>query len=202
MAYKQISPRPIVEGGTNATSFATTDGTTYFDGSKIAVTATGSATQLLTSNGAGMAPTYQAASGGAGMSFFSTLGVSNSDTSKNIILAIPGSKTYQTANGYSQPVNGYTATQTYTHCIIPISITCLNLYVNVAANASTTTVTITLNKNSVNTSVVVSIPALTTGTFSDTTHSVTFAAGDLLQWEMAASTTGNITGSITMAYHG
>jgi len=56
---------PIVHGGTNASSFATVDGTIYYNGSSLVTTSTGTAGQVLTSNGAGSAPTYQnAASSG------------------------------------------------------------------------------------------------------------------------------------------
>lgn len=57
-------PVTIALGGTNATSMATTDGVVYFDGTRLVTTAVGSATQVLTSNGAGVAPTFQAAGGG------------------------------------------------------------------------------------------------------------------------------------------
>lgn len=52
------NPIPIANGGTNATSFATTDGTVYFDGTRLVTTVTGSAGQVLTSGGAGVAPAY------------------------------------------------------------------------------------------------------------------------------------------------
>jgi len=54
----------VANGGTNATSFATTDGTVYFDGTRLVTTATGTAGQILTSNGAGVAPTYQTGTAG------------------------------------------------------------------------------------------------------------------------------------------
>lgn len=57
---------PIANGGTNASSMATTDGVVYFDGTRLVTTAVGTAGQVLTSNGAGMAPTFQAAGGGGG----------------------------------------------------------------------------------------------------------------------------------------
>ncbi len=62
MAYKEKSPIPIVEGGTGATSFGTTDGTVYYNGTNFITTATGTAGFVLTSGGAGVAPTYQAVS--------------------------------------------------------------------------------------------------------------------------------------------
>jgi len=51
-------PIEILKGGTNASTFATTDGTIIFDGTRLITTAVGSATQVFTSNGAS-APTFQ-----------------------------------------------------------------------------------------------------------------------------------------------
>lgn len=65
MAYKQKSAIPIKEGGTNATSMATNYGTVYYDGTRLVTTATGVAGQVLTSNGVGVAPSYQNATGGS-----------------------------------------------------------------------------------------------------------------------------------------
>jgi len=57
-------PVSIADGGTNATSMTTTDGVVYYDGTRLVTTAVGTSTYVLTSNGAGMAPSFQAASGG------------------------------------------------------------------------------------------------------------------------------------------
>ena len=51
----------IANGGTNATSMANTDGVVYYDGTRLVTTTVGTATQVLTSNGAGLAPTFQTA---------------------------------------------------------------------------------------------------------------------------------------------
>ncbi len=51
----------IANGGTNATSMTDTDGVVYYDGTRLVTTAVGTATNVLTSNGAGVAPTFQAA---------------------------------------------------------------------------------------------------------------------------------------------
>lgn len=51
-------PVVIANGGTNAITFATTDGTVYFDGTRLVTTATGTIGQVLTSGGAGVAPAY------------------------------------------------------------------------------------------------------------------------------------------------
>lgn len=55
---------PIANGGTNASSMTTTDGVIYFDGTRLVTTTAGTAGQVLTSNGAGVAPTYQVGGGG------------------------------------------------------------------------------------------------------------------------------------------
>ena len=52
---------PIANGGTNASSFTNTDGVVYFDGTGLNSTTVGTAGQVLTSNGASVAPTFQAA---------------------------------------------------------------------------------------------------------------------------------------------
>lgn len=59
LAIDITAPVSIANGGTNATSMTTTDGVVYFDGTRLVTTAVGSATQVLTSNGAGNAPTFQ-----------------------------------------------------------------------------------------------------------------------------------------------
>ena len=51
---------PIANGGTNASSMATTYGVNYYDGTRIVTTAVGTAGRPLVSNGAGVAPTFQA----------------------------------------------------------------------------------------------------------------------------------------------
>ena len=58
-------PVVIANGGTNATSFATTDGVVIYNGTRLVTLAsTGTAGQILVSNGAGVAPSFQTNSGG------------------------------------------------------------------------------------------------------------------------------------------
>ncbi len=57
-AFNSNIPIEISKGGTNATSLATTDGTLYYDGTRIVTTATGNAGFVLTSSGSGSAPSY------------------------------------------------------------------------------------------------------------------------------------------------
>jgi hypothetical protein len=64
-----------------------------------------------------------------------------------------------------------------------------------AANPHTGAGTFTLVKNGVDTDVVITVPALTTGTFEDTTHSVVVAAGDTCYWRAdtgGSSSEGNM----------
>lgn len=51
---------PMNNGGTNAGSMATTYGVNYYDGTRLVTTSVGTATHVLTSNGVGVAPTFQA----------------------------------------------------------------------------------------------------------------------------------------------
>jgi hypothetical protein len=59
MSYKRISPIPVAEGGTGSASLTNTDGVVYYDGTNLATTTVGSIAQVLTSNGTGVAPTFQ-----------------------------------------------------------------------------------------------------------------------------------------------
>ena len=58
-AWNSNIPVEIAKGGTNATSMTNTDGVCYFDGTSIVTTTVGTAGQVLTSNGAAVAPTFQ-----------------------------------------------------------------------------------------------------------------------------------------------
>jgi hypothetical protein len=66
MAYKRISPQPIVEGGTGVqsnTAYAVLCGGTSGTSPIQSIAGVGSSGQLLTSNGAGALPTFQSPSG-------------------------------------------------------------------------------------------------------------------------------------------
>lgn len=74
-------PVAISQGGTNASSMATTDGVVYYDGTRLVTTAVGTATQVLTSNGPAVAPTFQSGGGGTGgLVLLSSQTASNSAT--------------------------------------------------------------------------------------------------------------------------
>ncbi len=58
MGYKRKSPQPIIEGGTNTSSFTHLFGTAFFDGTGLNNVAPGTNGYVLTSNGIG-APSFQ-----------------------------------------------------------------------------------------------------------------------------------------------
>jgi len=66
-AINSNTPIELAKGGTNASSMTNTDGVVYYDGTRLVTTAVGTATHILTSNGVGVAPTFQAAAGGGGI---------------------------------------------------------------------------------------------------------------------------------------
>lgn len=74
-------PVAISQGGTSAATMTTTDGVVYYDGSALVTTGVGTAGQVLTSNGAGVAPTFQSGGGGTGgLVFLDSQTASNSAT--------------------------------------------------------------------------------------------------------------------------
>jgi hypothetical protein len=185
------SPVTVPNGGTGDTSFtpyAVICGGTTSTSPLQSIAGLGTAGQVLTSNGPGALPTFQnagAASGGSG--------VMGASPTTSLIAA--GATNYIAPFGDQK-----SATQADQQWAIPSAGTVSDLYVYVSANASTTDTTVTLFKNSVATTLTVTITALTTGTFSDTTHTVSVAAGDLLQWELDGATTGDVDGSIGMDF--
>jgi hypothetical protein len=91
LTISATNPIPIANGGTNATSMTTTDGVVYFDGTRLVTTAVGTAGQVLTSNGAGVAPTFQAGGGGGGG--ITTIDLDNSSSVTGSTIGLSGSDT-------------------------------------------------------------------------------------------------------------
>lgn len=192
MAYKQQSAIPIVEGGTNTQAMANAEGVIYFDGTELATTGAGTANQILTSNGGGgSAPTFQSAGGGGGShaNFFGTSGPA-------IVLNSSAQVVWTMPQGNNQTFT----TQNIPQYIIPAACTISNMYVYVIANSSSSNDTFTLNVNSVNSTLKVTTTAGMTGSFSDLTHSVSVNAGDIIQFEMSATSGGSVTGLISAQY--
>lgn len=184
----------VANGGTGDTSFTAysviTGGTTS-TGALQNVSGVGTSGQLLTSNGAGALPTWQSTSGSTGSSFLGTGG-----SPVNLITSV-GSTTWIAPFSTQNET-----TQALSQIVCPIAGTISHLYVYAASNPSTINCTFTLNKNSANTALVATVTALTTGVFSDTTHSVSVAAGDLIQFECSAAATNGIQGSIVAKFVG
>jgi hypothetical protein len=90
------NPVSIAQGGTGASSMATTNGVAYYNGTDLVVTSAGTAGQVLTSNGVGSAPTYQAGSStGQSMVFLASQTVTTNTANVQFILS-----NYATYNQY------------------------------------------------------------------------------------------------------
>lgn len=92
LAYTLSTPVSVANGGTNASSLTTTNGTLYFDGTRVVTTTTGTSGQVLTSNGAG-APTYQNASSGG----ISTLVGDDAGTATGATVTLAGGSNISTS---------------------------------------------------------------------------------------------------------
>jgi hypothetical protein len=195
MAYKRQSPGPISEGYTNALSMANTNGTAYFDGTKVNTVNPGTALQILKSNGAGMAPTFQSSSGGSGVSIIGF--TSQNDISPNRYLATTTTDSYLAPFGFRNPGADSSGSNIV---ICPLTGTFSNMYVYISQNLSTTDVTFNLITNGINSLIAVTVPAGTTGLFSDTTHSIGITAAQTVQMFCQQATTGNVYGSISIQF--
>lgn len=103
VTFTLTTPVAIANGGTNATTMAVTDGTVYFDGTRLVTTATGTSGQVLTSAGAGVAPAYaalpassltfnedsgSATSSAGAITFAGGTGISTSGTSHTVTITL------------------------------------------------------------------------------------------------------------------
>lgn len=189
MSYKRISPLPVTDGGTNAQSFTAYSqvcgGTTTTGALQAASTGIGTQGFVLTSTGSSSLPQWKTSIAN------STVGSSNntiiSSTSAANFIAIPTSA--------SPAIN---ATESNVQVVIPYNCTAQNLYAVISANSSTANLTLKLRQNGNDTTLTTTITASSAGTFSDTSHSVSLSAGDLINFSISQATTGNATGSITM----
>ena len=73
---------------------------------------------------------------------------------------------------------------------VPYGARAAQLYVSVTANTVTASSTLTLRVNGTGTAVAATVPASTTGRFIDSTDTAPLAAGDLIDVEIAAGSTG------------
>ena len=180
----------VVAGGgtglTSATAYAVLCGGTTSTGAFQSIASVGTSGQVLTSNGAGALPTFQAASGGSSGSMIGVARATLNNTGGVRWISV-----------YSSSL---TNTQSIAEFAIPLNGTFSNLYVNIDTNANSVNGTVTVNRNGSNTSIVATVTALTTGVFSDTSHSQAFSAGDTIQFEMSQATTGTFAGTISLKF--
>jgi hypothetical protein len=189
LSYALSTPVSIANGGTNATSMATTDGTVIFDGTRLVTTATGTAGQILTSNGAGVAPTYQAAGAVATASVWGSC--------FQLALNSDAAITY---SGFFQTAYSASASLAQVQLVVPMNGTFDRMYVNSTSNGNSVNGTFALNKNGSATALVVTVTANTNAVFSDTTHSVSVSQGDLVCIQASQATTGTTQGGVTIRF--
>ncbi len=104
MAYKQNSPIPILQGGTNTTGFPTPFGIAYFDGNKLDNITVGTSGYVLTSNGISGPASWQAVSAsGAVISLNGDSGTAN--PTAGIITVAGGTNITTSATGSTLTVN-------------------------------------------------------------------------------------------------
>jgi hypothetical protein len=86
-AANMTSPISLSSGGTATTTLSTQYGVAYYDGSGVSVTGAGTASQVFTSNGAGVAPSFQTASRRAGTGAWTLIGTVNASAASNVIFS-------------------------------------------------------------------------------------------------------------------
>lgn len=97
MAFKQFSPLPIIEGGTNTQSFVHAFGIAYYDGGSLNNIDPGTSGQILTSNGNGGAASFQPVTAIGVVT--SVTGNSGSATPSSGILTVTGDGTVLSTSG-------------------------------------------------------------------------------------------------------
>ncbi len=172
----------VAGGGTGVTSntaYAVLCGGTTSTNPIQSIASVGTSGQVLTSNGAGALPTFQAASGGSQIIMGANNGGQTSNTASARFSSFSGSSSTNTASGvaYICPSNGVVD----------------RLYVLATVVGSTTNDTITLTQNGSATALTVTITATTTGTYTDLVNTVSVSAGDTLYWTLSQATTSGNT---------
>lgn len=132
----------IANGGTNATSMATTDGTVYFDGTRLVTTATGTSGQVLTSGGAGVAPAYASPAASSisitGNSGGALTGNAFTFTGGTTGLTFSGAGSTETLGGDLAVANGGTGNTTFTaYSVVCAGTTATGAFQNVSGLGTT-----------------------------------------------------------------
>jgi len=169
----------IANGGTNATSMTTTDGTVYFDGTRLVTTATGTSGQVLTSAGAGVAPAYASPAASSisitGDTGGALTGAAFTFTGGTTGLSFGGSGSTETVSGTLAVKNGGTGATTLTgvltgngtSAVTASAVTQHDVLVGGASNAIT----------SVAPSATSGVPLISQGSSSDPAFGTAVVAG-------------------------
>jgi hypothetical protein len=110
MAYKRVSPQPVVEGGTgdsSLTAYAVLTGGTTSTGAIQSIASVGTSGQVLTSNGAAALPTFQAAGGGG----ITTINGNSGSVTGSTVTITTGASNAQGTSRFTG--SGTTLTQTF-----------------------------------------------------------------------------------------
>lgn len=168
----------VAQGGTGratATAYAVLCGGTTSTAAHQSIASVGTSGQVLTSNGAGALPTFQNAATGAAIIGGGTQALTIS----------------QATTVYFNPVypNNSDTTESNWDFPIPKAGTLKNFYVRVKSNTANQACTLTIRKNGADTALTLTVPSSTSGTFSDTSNTVSVAAGDLITIKDVSTTT-------------
>ena len=184
----------VVAGGgtglTSATAYAVLCGGTTSTAAFQSIASVGSSGNVLTSNGAGALPTFQAAGGGGGNSVLVGGG-------GQAAMSSTGGIYY---NGLGSTNTSVTAANVYSY--MPVAGTLSKLYVYVWSNGNTNSSTATIYKNNVATAITTTLTASTTGAFTDLTHSVSVSAGDQIYLAVSQAATGLNYGAFYLNFNG
>jgi len=149
----------------------------------------GTSGQVLTSNGAGANPSWQAAAtGGAGGLTGRGPYIYDSSFISGFISI------------FQQELTGGTPSDTESNCQIPVAAgTFSNLFVRVISNTSSADMDWVLRVNGADTALTTTVTGLTTGIFSDTSNTVAVSNGDLvcLKFDVPPSNAVRITFTLT-----
>jgi hypothetical protein len=173
MAYKQRSPIPILEGGTNAQSFTTSNAVVIYDGTRLVSVVAGTSGYVLTSNGPGVDPSWQnIQANGAVTALQSDSGTAT--PTLGIIDIDGGSNINTSATGSTLTVNLDSSINVPGSVIVGNSLTVTGGFVsqglgivNISADANTNTVNVATGSG---------VKTLTIGS-TNTTSSVTINTG-------------------------
>lgn len=97
--------------------------------------------------------------------------------------------------GPSGRATAYETTEAFAEIVLRGAGTISDAYTNIFANAASNDTVVTFRKNNADQAITYTVPALTTGTYSDTTNSFTYADGDkvCIKHVRGSASSGNFT---------